>query len=66
MILFVVSLKFRINIVCCQFLLGLTIAPREIENNAYANFWRENERILWYFFKRPILVVVAKCRHQQP
>ena len=47
--LFVVPLKFCINIVCCQFLLGPTIAPREIENNAYANFWRDNEEYYGIF-----------------
>ena len=24
---------------CFSFLLGITAVPREIENNAYANFW---------------------------
>ena len=27
---------------CFQFLLGLAIAPREIENSAYAQFWGTN------------------------
>ena len=28
---------------CFSFLLGITAVPREIENNAYAKFWRANE-----------------------
>ena len=28
---------------CFQFLLGLTITPREIENYSYAKFWRDNK-----------------------
>ena len=24
------------------------MAPRETENNAYANFWRDKQRALWY------------------
>ena len=27
------------NLFCFSFLLGITAVPREIENNAYANFW---------------------------
>jgi len=33
---------------CLQFLLGVKIAPRETENNAYAKFWDDKERALWY------------------
>ena len=29
-------------ILCFQFLLGITVVPGEIENNAYATFWRKN------------------------
>ena len=39
-----------------NFHLGLTIAPREIENNAYAKLWRPNKRIIWYFWKRAFMV----------
>ena len=28
---------------CFSFLLGITAAPREIENNAYAEFWGTNK-----------------------
>ena len=28
---------------CCQFLLGITIVPREIEDNGYAKFWEVNK-----------------------
>ena len=33
---------------CLQFLLGVKIAPRETENNAYAKFWGDKQRTLWY------------------
>ena len=33
---------------CLQFLLGVEIAPRETENNAYAKFWGDKQRALWY------------------
>ena len=34
---------------CFYFLLGLTTVPRETGNNAYAKFWRDKQRVLWYF-----------------
>ena len=34
---------------CLYFLLGLTMVPRETGNNAYAKFWRDKQRVLWYF-----------------
>ena len=39
---------------CFQFLLRLTIAPREIENNNYAQFWRDNQQYHGIFEKKPI------------
>ena len=33
---------------CLQFLLGVKMAPRETENNAYAKFWSDQRRVLWY------------------
>ena len=33
---------------CLQFLLGVKMAPRETENNAYSNFWGDKQRALWY------------------
>ena len=33
---------------CLQFLLGVKMAPRETENNAYAKFWDDRQRALWY------------------
>jgi len=33
---------------CLQFLLGVKMAPRETENNAYAKFWSDQQRVLWY------------------
>ena len=31
-----------------QFLLGVKMAPRETENNAFAKFWGYKQRVLWY------------------
>ena len=42
---------------CLQFLLGVKMAPRETEDTAYAKFWGEKQRTLWYvmaFLERPI------------
>ena len=33
---------------CLQFLLGVKMAPRETENNAYAKLWGDNQKALWY------------------
>ena len=33
---------------CLQFLLGVKMAPRETENNAYAKFRGDKQRPLWY------------------
>ena len=33
---------------CLQFLLGVKMAPRESEDNAYAKFWGDKQRALWY------------------
>ena len=33
---------------CFQFLMGVKMAPRETEDNAYANFWGDKQRALWY------------------
>ena len=33
---------------CLQFLLLVKMAPRETENNAYAKFWGDRQRALWY------------------
>ena len=35
---------------CLQFLLGVKMAPRQTENNAYAKFWGDKQRTLWYFW----------------
>ena len=45
---------------CLQFLVGVKMAPRETENNAYAKFWvtnKEHYGILWYFLEWSILCV---------
>ena len=34
--------------ICLQFLLEVKMAPRETENNAYAKFWGDKQRALWY------------------
>ena len=44
---------------CLQFLLGVKMAPRETENNAYAKFAvinKENYGMLWYFLEWSILL----------
>ena len=33
---------------CLQFLLGVKMAPREAEDNAYAKFWGDKQRALWF------------------
>ena len=33
---------------CLQLLLRVKMAPRETENNAYAKFWGDKQRALWY------------------
>ena len=33
---------------CLHFLLGVKMAPRETENNAYAKFGGHKQRVLWY------------------
>ena len=33
---------------CLQFLLRVNMASRETENNAYAKFWGDKQRALWY------------------
>ena len=48
-----------VNKHCLQFLLGVEIAPRETENNAYTKFWGDKKRALWYvmvFAIKPVLV----------
>ena len=32
---------------CVLFLLGVNMAPRGPENNAYAKFWEDKQRVLW-------------------
>ena len=32
---------------CFQFLLGITLVPREIEDNGYAKFWEVNKVRAW-------------------
>ena len=32
------------------------MAPRETENHAYANFWGDEERVLWYVMVSSVVV----------
>ena len=44
---------------CLQFLLGVKMALRETENNAYAKFWDDNNEhygMLWYFLEWSIVL----------
>ena len=41
---------------CLQFLLGVKMAPRETENNAYAKFWSDQQRVLWYVMVFSVVV----------
>ena len=45
--LFVCHLKI-LHKHCLPFLLGVKMAPTETENNAYAKFWGDKHRALWY------------------
>ena len=31
------------------------MVPRETGNNAYAKFWRDKQRVLWYFCQWPFM-----------
>ena len=33
------------------------MAPRETENNAYAKFWDDKQRVLWYIVVFSVIVV---------
>ena len=46
---------------CLQFLLGVKMAPRETENNAYSNFWGDNQRALWYVMVFSGVVNYGRC-----
>ena len=55
MILFVSHSKL-LHKHCLQFLLGVKMAPRETENNAYAKFWSDQQRVLWYVMVFSVVV----------
>ena len=38
------------------FFLLRIVAPRETENNAYAKFWSEQQRVLWYVIVFSVVV----------
>ena len=42
-----------------QFLLEVKMAPRETENNAYANFWGDKQKQLWYFLWWSIALYIS-------
>ena len=41
---------------CLQFLFGVKMAPRETGNNAYAKFWDDKQRALWYVMVFSVVV----------
>ena len=41
---------------CFQFLLGPFELPRETEDNAYAKFWGDKQRVLWYVMVFSVVV----------
>ena len=41
---------------CLQILLGVKMAPRETENNAYAKFWADKQRAFWYVMLLSVVV----------
>ena len=41
---------------CLQFLLGVKMTPRETENNSYAKFWSDQQRVLWYVMVFSVVV----------
>ena len=41
------------------------MSPRENENNAYANFWGDNERALWYVMVFSGVVNSLLCKGYQ-
>ena len=52
---------------CFKLLLGLTIAPREIENNAYAKFWSNSKEYYGIFEKGPyVMGRVVRCQPWEP
>ena len=47
-----------------KFLLGVTMVPRETENNAYAKFWGDKQRVLWYVMEfSGVVSIVARAKH---
>ena len=54
---------------CFQFLLGITIVPREIEGNGYAKLWGETRCIMVYVKMVSKLATIKFCRklgHNRP
>ena len=40
------------------------MAPREAENNAYAKFWGDKQRVLWYVMEfSGVVSIVARAKH---
>ena len=48
MMLYVCHPKIPLQMHCLQFLLAVKMAPRETDKNAYAKFWGDKHRALWY------------------
>ena len=50
---------------CLQFLLGVKMAPRETENNAYAKFWGDKQRQLpRNLFQEAVTLSLKRNIHQ--
>ena len=47
---------------CLQFLLGVKMAPRETEDNAYAKFWDDKQKVLWYVM---VFSGVVNCKYSR-
>ena len=48
---------------CLLFLLEVKMAPKETENNAYAKFWSDKQKALWYVMG---FSGVVNCRDGSP
>ena len=48
---------------CLESLLGLTMVSREIENNAYVKFWRDNKKYYGFFENGPYCTQIPQEKH---
>ena len=49
---------------CFQFLLELTVVPKENKNNTYAKIWEDKQRVLWYFSEMAYWSIVFSSADQ--